>query len=70
VAGPLGPMWLEWGHGRLSGPSMAAMGAWPVHMVLWAPYGRCGGVDGLLDPVWPPWTRCQTPGTHMAAVNV
>jgi len=58
---------------------MAAVEACPV---LWAPYGRRGGVAVPLSPVWPqwkrsrspgpvwpPWGRGRSPGPHMAAVG-
>jgi len=61
VAGPLGPAWLPWGHGRSPGTRMAAVGrdrypearmatvgAWPVH---WAPFGCRWSVAGPLGLV-------------------
>ena len=62
---PLGPVWLPRGHGRSPGPRIAAVELWPVpwaRMVAvgawWVscvPYGRRGGVVGVLGLVWKPW---------------
>jgi len=59
-----GPRMAAVGRSRFPGPRMAAVGAWPfpapcmaavgVWPVLWALYGRRGGVAGPLGPVWPP----------------
>jgi len=48
VAGPLGPVSPPWMRGRIPGPRMAAVGAWPVP---WAPYGSRGGVAKPLGPL-------------------
>jgi len=45
---------------------MAFEGVWPVP---WAPYGRHGGVAGILDPGWLPWGLGWSPGPHMATVG-
>jgi len=34
-----------------------------------ASYGRRGGVDGPLGPVWPPWGRGRSPGPCLGAVG-
>jgi len=64
VACQLGPVWLPWGRGRSPGPSVAAVGAWPVPWapcgrrgswpVTWAKCGRRGGVACPLGTVWLP----------------
>jgi len=49
VVGPLGFVWLPWGHGRSPGPRMVAVRAWKAS---WAPYGRLEGVAGPLGLAW------------------
>jgi len=51
---------------RSPGADVAAVGAWPV---LWAPYGRRGGVAGPMGPEWPPFGRGWSPEPRMVAVG-
>ena len=80
VAGLLGFVCLPWGRGRSPGPWMAAVGVWSVPRprmdavgvwtLPWAPYGRPGGVAGLLGSVWSPWGRGRSPWPCQVVVGV